>query len=100
MHKGIAVSPGVVVGVAFRVDSVFGTGEPQALASPGLVPAEIERFERAIATSSSELEAIVVKVAQQLGAAEAEIFRTHLQIVNDRTMHERVRALIESKGLV
>ena len=99
MHKGIAVSPGVVVGVAFRVDSVFGTGEPQALASPGLVPAEIERFERAIATSAAELEAIVTKVAQQLGAAEAEIFKTHLQIVNDRTLHERVRSMIGAKGL-
>jgi phosphotransferase system enzyme I (PtsI) len=99
MHKGIAVSPGVVVGVAFRVDSVFGTGEPQSLASPGMVPAEVERFERAIATSAAELEAIVLKVAEQLGPAEAEIFKTHLQIVNDRTLHERVRTLIESKVL-
>ena len=99
MHKGIAVSPGVVVGIAFRVDSVFGSGEPQPLASPGLVPAGIERFDRAIATSAAELEAIVLKVAQQLGPAEAEIFKTHLQIVNDRAMHERVRAMIESKTL-
>src|SRR6202043_3692641 len=99
MHKGIAVSPGVVVGVAFRVDSVFGSGDPQPLASPKLVPAEIERFERAIATSSTELEAIVIKVAQQLGAAEAEIFKTHLQIVNDQAMHARVRSMIEAKAL-
>ena len=42
MHKGIAVSPGVVVGVAYRVDSVFGSSDPQPLADPALVPEEIE----------------------------------------------------------
>ena len=99
MYKGIAVSPGVVVGIAFRVDSVFGSGEPQPLATPGLVPAEIERFERAISTSVTELDAIVIKVGQQLGASEAEIFKTHLQIVNDQSMQAKVRALIESKSL-
>ena len=67
MHKGIAVSPGVVVGIAYRVDSVFGSGEPQMLADPGQVPAEIERFNRAVAPAVAELEAIVTKVAQQLG---------------------------------
>ena len=35
MHKGIPVSPGVVVGVAYRVESAFGAGEPQVLADPG-----------------------------------------------------------------
>jgi phosphotransferase system enzyme I (PtsI) len=99
MHKGIAVSPGVVVGVAFRVDSVFGSGEPQSLDAPGLIPAEIERFERAISTSAIELDAIVIKVGQQLGPNEAEIFKTHLQIVNDHAMQGKVRALIESRRL-
>jgi len=33
MHKGIAISPGIVVGVAYRVDSVFGSTEPQMLDS-------------------------------------------------------------------
>ncbi len=98
MHKGISVSPGVVVGVAFRVDSVFGTGEPQTLAGPGLIPAEIERFEHAITTSASELETFVFKVAQQLGPSEAEIFKTHLQIVNDHAMQAKVRSLIETKN--
>src|SRR3982751_533358 len=56
MHKGVAVSPGVVVGVAHRVDSVFGS-------------------------------------------AEADIFKTHLQIVNDEAMLAKVRLLIESQRL-
>ncbi|WP_435005255.1 phosphoenolpyruvate--protein phosphotransferase [Tundrisphaera lichenicola] len=99
MHKGVAVSPGVVVGVAHRVDSVFGSAEPQALASPRLVPAEIERFNVAVSTSAAELEAIVHKVAEQLGPSEAEIFKSHLQIVNDEGMLAKVRGLIESQRL-
>lgn len=99
MHKGIAVSPGVVVGVAYRVDSVFGSSEPQSLSDPSLIPAEIERFDRAVATSSSELEAIVTKVAQQLGPAEADIFKSHQQIVNDQALLAKVRSLIETQQL-
>ena len=99
MHKGVAVSPGVVVGVAHRVDSVFGAAEPQTLTDPGLVSFEIERFDVAVATSAAELEAIVLKVAEQLGPAEADIFKTHLQIVNDESMLAKVRGLIDSQRL-
>ena len=99
MQKGIAVSPGVVVGVVHRVESIFGTGEPVGLADPAMVPAEIERFDRAVATSADELEAIVAKVGQQLGAAEAAIFSTHLTIVQDRTLRMKVRDLVQSQKL-
>lgn len=99
MHKGIAVSPGVVVGVAYRLDSVFGSSEPQSLDTPESIPAEIERFDRAVELSATELEAIVVKVAQQLGGSEADIFKSHLQIVNDQTLLAKVRSLIETQQL-
>ncbi len=99
MHKGIAVSPGVVVGIAYRVDSVFGAGEPQLLADLGQVPVEIERFKRAVALAVAELEAIVTKVAQQLGSAEASIFQSHLQIVNDQALLTKVHELIEVQQL-
>ncbi|WP_422926072.1 phosphoenolpyruvate--protein phosphotransferase [Singulisphaera sp. PoT] len=99
MHKGIAVSPGVVVGIAYRVDSVFGTSEPQTLDHPEQTVDEIARFDRAVSVSATELEGIITKVAQQLGSAEADIFRTHLQIVNDQTLVTKVHALIESQQL-
>src|SRR5262249_34061233 len=99
MHKGIAVSPGVVVGVAYRGDSVFGWSESQTLTEPGLVPEEIERFDAALAASAAELEAIVAKVQQQLGGAEADIFKSHLQIVNDQPLQAKVHTLIESQHL-
>ena len=99
MFKGIAVSPGVVVGIAHRVDTVFGSGEPQYLADPAMTALEIERFEHALAISATELEGLVAKVSEQLGASEADIFQSHLQIVHDRTLLSKVRALIETQCL-
>jgi phosphotransferase system enzyme I (PtsI) len=99
MHKGIAVSPGVVVGVAYRVDSVFGAAEPQTLDDPAQVPAEIERFDRAVEKAAEELATFVHRVAQQIGPAEAEIFKSHLQLVNDGPLLDKVRSLIESQHL-
>ncbi len=99
MYKGLAVSPGVVVGVAYRVDPVFGSSEPQELAGAAQVPEEIERFDKAVAASAAELEAIVIRVGQQVGAAEAAIFQGHLGIIRDQGLLARVRDLIAKKQL-
>ena len=97
MYKGVAVSPGVVVGVAHRVDPVLGVSEPQPLDDPSAVAAEIARFQAAVAASALDLVAIVQKVGEQLGPNEANIFRTHLQIINDEAMLAKVRGVIESR---
>jgi phosphoenolpyruvate-protein phosphotransferase (PTS system enzyme I) len=99
MRKGIGVSPGVVVGVAHRVESVLGTIEQEILANPSLVAAEIDRFDRAVAASAAELETVVQRVADVLGSSEADIFKSHLQIVNDPALLSKVHALIENQQL-
>ncbi len=83
MYKGIAVSPGIVVGTVFRIESVFSSPEPVPLDEPSQVPPEIARFELALKLSAEELEGVVTKVSTELGNSEAGIFRTHLGIVND-----------------
>ena len=99
MPKGIGVSPGIVVGVAHRVESVFGSIEQQALHSPAEVPAEIERFDRAVRDSAADLETLVDKVAQEMGASAADIFKSHLQIVNDSELIAKIHGLIEKQHL-
>ncbi len=99
MRKGIGVSPGVVVGVVHRVESVLGSLEQEALEDPGQVPAEVERFDQAVAESASELETFVQKVSQELGDNAAEIFKGHLQILNDPALLSKVHELIETKHL-
>jgi phosphotransferase system enzyme I (PtsI) len=97
MFKGIAVSPGVVVGTAYRVETAFSTGEVKRLEDPSLVPREIGRFEQAIEESAAELGGLVVKVAEQLGPDEAAIFQTHLAIIRDKSMLAKVRELISGQ---
>jgi phosphotransferase system enzyme I (PtsI) len=99
MHKGIGVSPGVVVGAAYRVESALGSGEPQTLDSPSRVPAEIERFDRAVEETAAELEVFVERIALELGTPAADIFKSHLQIVNDPEMLAKVHAAIEKRLL-
>ena len=99
MRKGIGVSPGVVVGVAHRVESVFGEFEQQTLESTSLVVDEVERFERAIHEAGAWYEAYISAVGQQVGDKQAEIFKSHLQIVNDPSLRSKVRGLIENQRL-
>jgi len=99
MQKGVGVSPGVVVGVAFRVESVLGSSEPKNLESAAEIPAEIAFFDRAVEESAAELESLIQRVAQELGPPAAEIFQTHLQILNDPVLLSKVHSQIEQQSL-
>jgi phosphotransferase system enzyme I (PtsI) len=98
MHKGVAVSPGVAVGVAHRVVSAFGLSEPQFLATPQDADAEIERFDRAVNLAAAELDQIVSKVTAEVGASEAAIFQSHLSLVRDNALLERIRKNIRAEN--
>ncbi len=99
MHKGIGVSPGVVVGVVYRIEPVLGSSEPETLDNPLQAPAEIAHFDRAVEEAATELESLVRRVGQELGPSAAEIFQSHLQIVNDPGLISNVHALIEQQNL-
>ncbi len=99
MRRGIGVSPGVVVGVVHRVETVFGPYEQQTLDNPNQVAGEVERFDHALAGAATYYDAYIHKVAQEAGDWDAEIFKSHLQIVNDPSLRSKVRALIENQRL-
>ena len=62
-------------------------------------PAEIDRIDRAVREAAAELGTLVEKVAQELGASAADIFKSHLQIVNDPELIAKVHGLIEKQHL-
>ena len=101
MFKGIPVSPGVVVGIAYRVEPMFAAAEPQHLQGEGpeLVAEEAAKFDRAVADSVRELNSIVQKVAERVGRNEAEIFEGHLRLVQDETLSRKVRDLIATQRM-
>jgi phosphotransferase system enzyme I (PtsI) len=99
MNKGVAVSPGVVVGLAYRVEPVFASSQRVALEAPTQVDAEVERFNQAVTAAAGELESIAQKVHVQLGTAEAGIFQSHLAILKDRKLLAKVRQLIQAEQI-
>ncbi len=93
MLKGIAVSPGIAVARAYCVDSVLVQREPQYL-NAAAISDEIARFDAACHTASEEMDAVITRVGQQLGADEAEIFRGHRLLLRDPALVGKVKSSI------
>jgi phosphotransferase system enzyme I (PtsI) len=61
------------------------------------VPAEIDRFEKALVQTRLQILEIQHKVTQNLGAKEADIFEAHLQMLDDPNLLNEVFHLIKEK---
>jgi len=96
MKKGVPVSPGVAVARAFCVDEVLARREAAHL-EVAAVTGEIQRFEEAVAAAADELDAIVERVAGQLGEEEAAIFRAHRLLLRDPALVGKVKSIIYNR---
>jgi len=99
MLKGVAVSPGVVVGRVHKIESVLHATEPVPLAAPELVAPELERFDEALVRAGLELESMIQKVESQIGKEEAAIFRSHLGMVRDPSLRQKVHNLVQTQRI-
>src|ERR1700736_2452603 len=82
MRKGVPISPGVAVARAYCVDELLASREPQQLDSDELSE-EVSRFTTACVAAAQELDAIVSRVAAEVGEEEAGIFRAHRLLIRD-----------------
>jgi phosphotransferase system enzyme I (PtsI) len=98
MFKGIAVSPGVSIGIAYCIHEVF-VDPGRKLLEPGEVPVELARFENARKKSIAEIRGLHRKVAQQVGEDAAAIFAVHESILQDPALVGRVRTSITEECL-
>ncbi|MFA5687969.1 MAG: phosphoenolpyruvate--protein phosphotransferase [Kiritimatiellales bacterium] len=89
--QGIGVSPGVAIGevVVFRQD---GSDIPDYPVPESSIPAEISRFEEALAKTRRQLTEIRGRAAGALGEKHAGIFDAHLLVVDDRYIYDAVLA--------
>ncbi|WP_334075675.1 MULTISPECIES: phosphoenolpyruvate--protein phosphotransferase [Paenibacillus] len=85
---GIAASAGIAIASAFRLEHPDYTVKRKNAEDPA---AELARLEQALAISQQELEAIKERTLQELGAKKAEIFESHLLILNDPELLTPVR---------
>ncbi len=92
-HKGIAVTPGIAIGPAF----VFKSIKLDALLKHTLPVADIgqetDRLEKAVAASIAQLTRIKEDILQKAGGEAGDIFASHLQILQDRALLEKIKAL-------
>src|SRR5436190_13401090 len=96
MHKGIPVSPGIAVARAYCVDEVLARREAHHLDTAALSE-EMSRFDAACVAAGQDLDAIVTRVSQQLGEAEAAIFRAHRLLLRDPALIGKVKAIIVNR---
>ncbi|RUT28676.1 phosphoenolpyruvate--protein phosphotransferase [Paenibacillus zeisoli] len=89
--EGIAASAGVAIARAFKLEHPDFTINKQSVQS---TDAEITRFNSALAKSQEELEAIKERTRAELGDKKAEIFESHLLILNDPELIDPVRTMI------
>lgn len=97
---GTAVSPGVAQGAAYVLEGT-GDGTPVPVRKIGTAEIEDElgRLEAAITQAERELLALQESVAQNVGAAESEIFGAHAMLVRSPSLHRKVVALVREKQL-
>ena len=98
MRKGIPVSPGVAVGVAYCIHEIFVDPETQRLEDHA-VTAELAEYEAARDRTAGDLRALQSKVAAQVGHDEAAIFGVHESILRDASFTDKVRAWITKDRL-
>ena len=80
MFKGTAASPGIVLGKALVLEHNELVIEKKSISD---VDKEIERLNDAVAISKAELEKVRDKAKVELGEEEAQIFESHLLVLED-----------------
>lgn len=90
MPKGLAVSPGVSIGVAYCIEQIFVNPNRKALAPDEVTP-ELARFSDACQRVAEDLERLQHKVAAQVSVETAAVFSFHQTLLNDPEFQAQVR---------
>ena len=96
--KGIAVSPGIVVGKALLLGAAE-THVPRRTIKPGEIDAEVARFHAAVAAAIADLGELRRSTEAQLGAETAKIFSFHEGMLQDRTLLDPIVQAVTGQRL-
>jgi phosphoenolpyruvate-protein phosphotransferase (PTS system enzyme I) len=87
---GIPASPGIAVARAFLFGSEDSASVPVRSVEPSEVPAEWARFLVAVGKARVEVTALRDKAKIEAGDDQAAIFESHLLMLEDPDLHERI----------
>jgi phosphotransferase system enzyme I (PtsI) len=96
--KGIPVSPGIAIGLAFLLHRDDLQVEREKVA-PDAVEEEVEKFKKAVEQTKDELRSIRHRVAKNLGEERARIFDVQLLMLDDVMAFDETIEAIGSRRL-
>lgn len=96
--KGIAVSPGIVIGRVVIIEDDPRRVQRRDIDSSA-VKAEVDRFDAALKASKDELTAVHKRAEREMGNEAAKIFLFHLGMLSDRSLVNPIRATIEKEAV-
>ncbi len=94
MIKGIAVSEGIVVGKVYKKDEISLNLKRRIVSD---VKKEIERFGYAIEQSVVQIKKLRDIALEKFGSDKAEIFESHLLVIQDPELRNKVISMIEEE---
>jgi len=93
---GLPVSSGVAAAVVHVLQDTFDE-PPEEEIEVSQVDAELERLDRALHATKVEIQALQQRVSELSGDTEAEIFDTHLMILEDVSILDHVRRTVRTR---
>jgi len=87
--KGIAASPGIVIGKAFKIGKEEYVVAKEPIREED-IPLQIQLFEEALIKTRKEIIELQKKISVDMGQEQAEIFDAHLLVLEDRMIIEEV----------
>lgn len=98
MLKGVAASPGIVIGNAFVLQDHKINIDIRNIASDQ-IEKELKKFDDAVKLSRRQLNQIHEKAQKELGEEKAEIFAAHLMVLEDAVFLNEIREKIRNEQI-
>jgi phosphoenolpyruvate-protein phosphotransferase (PTS system enzyme I) len=97
--KGIGVSPGIVIGKAYRFDPMDVELSFYKLNDPSLIPREIQRFRKALKDAERQLLDIQNRIKKTKVTEPLFIIDVHILILKDKNLVNRTIKYIRRLGI-
>ncbi len=96
MYKGIAASPGIVIGLAHVISNTPLTISRKTIPA-SKAETEISRLKAAVNRTKADITAIKEKVVHDIGTAEADIFNAYLLLLQDPMFTGKAEEIIRTQ---
>ena len=96
--RGIGASPGIAIGPV-RITDRSRVAVVEVHVRPEEIPAEVERFTRALQKAKDELRGVKEQIAEKQGGEHLYVLDTHLLILEDSLIFSETVGFIRNEGI-